>query len=61
MKTTVKLDVHKAVVIEPQGEGVKLSIRVGAVTVGSLVLSKDKIGAVMFGIEQAAGTPAPML
>lgn len=54
MKTTVKLDPMRSVAIEPEGSGVRLSIRVGQVTVGSLILSADKLGAVIFGIEQAA-------
>ncbi|VTU20724.1 hypothetical protein SRS16CHR_02701 [Variovorax sp. SRS16] len=54
MKTTVKLDNMRALVIEPQGKGVSLSIRVGSVTVGTMVLDQDKCGAVLFGIEQAA-------
>ncbi|WP_454902738.1 hypothetical protein [Variovorax gossypii] len=61
MKTTVKLDLHKSVVIEPEKQGVKLSIRVGSVVVGSLVLRKELVGAVLSGIEHAAGTPAPLL
>jgi len=61
MKSTIKIDAHKAVVIEPDGQGVKLSIRVGAIVIGSLVLRKDLVGAVLAGIEHAAGTPAPLL
>ncbi|MEZ2296469.1 hypothetical protein [Variovorax sp. RCC_210] len=61
MKTTVKLDNLRALVIEPQGEGVKLSIRVGAVVVGTMVLDKNAVGAVLSGIEHAGGLPASML
>ncbi|MES2249223.1 MAG: hypothetical protein V4645_18225 [Pseudomonadota bacterium] len=61
MKSTIKIDPYKAVVIEPDGQGVKLSIRIGSVVVGSLVLRKELVGAVLAGIEHAAGRPAPML
>lgn len=54
MKTTVKLDALKALVIEPAPNGVRHSIRVGSVVVGSFVLTPDQLSAVQFGQDQAA-------
>lgn len=54
MKTTVKLDTMRAVVIQPDPKGVRLAMTVGSIEVGSFVLGADQIGAVMFGVEQAA-------
>lgn len=54
MKTTVKLDNLKDVVIEPQGSGVRLTIRMSRIPMGDLTLTPDQVGAVLFGMEQAA-------
>ncbi len=54
MKTTVKLEAFKALVIEPAKDGVRMSIQVGGVIVGGFVLTADQIGAAMFGVEVAA-------
>jgi hypothetical protein len=54
MKTTVKLDTMRAVVIQPDPKGVRLAVTVGSIEVGSFVLGADQIGAVLFGVEQAA-------
>ncbi|WP_295375605.1 hypothetical protein [uncultured Pseudacidovorax sp.] len=54
MKTTVKLDNLKDVVIEPQGSGVRLTIRMSRIPLGDLTLTADQVGAVLFGMEQAA-------
>lgn len=54
MRTTVKLDNLKDVVIEPQGSGVRLTIRMSRIPMGDLTLTPDQVGAVLFGMEQAA-------
>lgn len=54
MRTTVKLDLTKSLVIEPARTGVCVSIKLGTVTIGSAILDAGKLGAMMFGIEQAA-------
>lgn len=62
MRSTVKLDGGKSLVIEPCKDGVNLSIRVGAISVGSMVLDVGRVGAVLSGIEhaaRAAGLNAP--
>lgn len=54
MKTTVKLEPMKALVIEPADKGVRMSIQIGGIIVGGFVLTADQIGAAMFGVEVAA-------
>lgn len=54
MRTTIKLDLTKSLTIEPALTGVKVAIQLGTVTVGSAILDAGKLGAMMFGIEQAA-------
>lgn len=54
MRSTIKLEGGKSLVIEPGKDGVNLSIRVGAISVGSMVLDVGRIGAVLSGIEHAA-------
>ena len=55
MKTTVKLDALRAIIIEPTlNGGVLHSLRVGGCIMGSFVLTPDQLGAVQFGQEQAA-------
>jgi hypothetical protein len=54
MKTTVKLDLMRALVIEPDKRGVRMAITVGAIEAGSFVLTPDQVGAALFGVEQAA-------
>jgi len=54
MKTTVKLEPFKALVIEPAAGGVRMSIQVGGVIVGGFTLTPDQLGAAMFGVEVAA-------
>lgn len=66
MRTTVKLLDGKSLVIEPCKDGVKLSIGVGAITLGSMTLDAGRLGAVLSGLEHAAtaahlNTPAPLL
>ena len=54
MKTTIKLDNLKDVVIEPAAAGVQITIRMSRIPLGDLTLTPDQVGAVLFGIEQAA-------
>jgi len=54
LKTTVKLDTMRAVVIQPDPKGVRLAVTVGAIEIGAFVLGADQVGAVLFGVEQAA-------
>ncbi|MES2251106.1 MAG: hypothetical protein V4645_27785 [Pseudomonadota bacterium] len=54
MKTTVKLDAMTALVVEPDGARVALSITVGAIQVQRKALTLDQSGAILFAIEQAA-------
>lgn len=54
MRTTIKLDLTKSLTIEPATSGVRVAIQLGSVTVGSAILDAGKLGAMMFGIEQAA-------
>ena len=54
MKSTIKLDLTKAVVVEPEGAAVRLSIFVGAISVYRTALTLDQCGALLFGVEQAA-------
>lgn len=66
MRTTVKLEGGKSLVIEPSKDGVNISIQVGAISVGSMVLDAGRTGAVLSGIEHAAraaglSAPAPLL
>jgi hypothetical protein len=66
MRTTVKLLDGKSLVIEPGKDGVNISIRIGAISVGSMLLDAGRTGAVLSGIEHAAraaglNAPAPLL
>lgn len=66
MRTTVKLQDGKSLVIEPCKDGVKLSIGVGVITLGAMTLDAGRLGAVLSGIEHAASAaglnaPAPLL
>lgn len=54
MKTTLKLDLLRSLVIEPDKRGVRLSIKVGSIEAGFFVLTPDQVGAALFGLEQAA-------
>ena len=56
MKTTVKLDNSRSLVIEPAKErgAVALTLRLGVISVGSMELSADQLGAAIFGLEMAA-------
>lgn len=58
MKTTIKLDLTKAVVIEPEGKGVRLSIMVGSIPAYRQSLTPDQCGAFLFALEQAAEAAA---
>lgn len=61
MRTTIKLEAGKSLVIQPTPEGVRAAIQLGGYTVGSFVLSPDQVGAVMFALEQAAEAHATSL
>lgn len=54
MKTTIKTGITSSVIVEPKGEGVKLTLRGISDTVAVLQLTQDQVGALLFGIEQAA-------
>ena len=55
MKTTIKLDAHRAIVVQPQAGGaVSISFIVGAVPTLSRTLTPDQCGVLLFGLEQAA-------
>lgn len=54
MKTTVKLDLMSDITIEPAGREVAVSLRVGGMLLRRVVLTPDQVGALSFGLEQAA-------
>jgi len=54
MKNTIKLSQTESIVIQPQGQGVRLDLVMFGATVASKLLDLDKVGAVMFAFEQAA-------
>jgi hypothetical protein len=54
MKSTIKLDVMSDITIEPAGREVAVSLRVGGVVLRRVVLTPDQVGALSFGLEQAA-------
>lgn len=54
MKTTVKLDAMTALIVEPDGSKISLSIMVGSIPVRRQALTLDQSGAILFAIEQAA-------
>lgn len=53
MKTTIKLSISEAMVIEPKGETVCIDLTMFGATVASKSLDADKFGAVMFAMERA--------
>lgn len=55
MKTTIKLAGGRALVVSPAaGQGVRVDLTFAGVVVGGDVLTPDQVGALLFGIEQAA-------
>ncbi|WP_288254056.1 hypothetical protein [uncultured Hydrogenophaga sp.] len=54
MKTTIKLSAGRALVVQPQGAGVRVDLTFGGVVMGGDVLTPDQAGALLFGLEQAA-------
>jgi hypothetical protein len=54
MKTTVKLGAGRAIVVTPQQEGVRVDLTLAGVAVGGDVLTGAQVGALLFGLEQAA-------
>lgn len=52
MRTTVKLDASRSLVIEPAASGVKLTLRAGLIPVADFIIQDDAAGAVLFAIEQ---------
>lgn len=54
MKSTIKLDGGKAVVIQPGAEQtVRLDITLMGIGVGAINLTPDQCGAILFGLEMA--------
>lgn len=58
MRTTVKLDLGRALVIEPAPGGVSLTLKVGGVFFDAFKLTADQAGALIFGAEQALDAAA---
>ncbi|WP_302172856.1 hypothetical protein [uncultured Hydrogenophaga sp.] len=54
MRSTIKLGAGRAIVVQPQGEGVRFDLTFAGVVVGGDVLTPDQCGALVFSIEQAA-------
>lgn len=54
MKTTVKLGAGRAIVVTPQAEGVRVDVTLAGVVMAGDVLTGEQIGALLFGLEQAA-------
>jgi hypothetical protein len=54
MKTTIKLGAGRALVVQPQGEGVRVDLTFGGVVLGGDVLTPDQTGALLVGLELAA-------
>lgn len=56
MKTTIKLDMSKALDVEPVAaeQAVRLTLRIGPIVMGSMTLGKNSIGAILAAIEGAA-------
>lgn len=54
MKTTVKLDSLKAVVVEPNGSKIRLTLTLGGVPVNFQDLTLDQWHALSFGGDMAA-------
>jgi hypothetical protein len=53
MRTTVKLDLGRSLVIEPAPAGLSLTLKVGGVFFDAFHLTADQAGAMIFGAEQA--------
>lgn len=55
MKTTIKIDLTKSIVVMPciSGKGVEISLLFAGVTMGHGVLTPDQCGALINGIECA--------
>lgn len=55
MKTTVKIDAGKALVVEPNktGPGLRVSLELFGATLATAVLDTDQASALMFGFECA--------
>ncbi len=53
MKTTIKLGAGRALIVQPQGEGVRVDLTFGGVVMGGDVLTPDQCGALMIGLERA--------
>lgn len=55
MKTTIKVDATKSLVIEPEhlSQGVNVNVTLAGFSVGGAVLTPDQCGALIFAIEQA--------
>lgn len=52
MRTTVKLDLGRALVVEQAPAGVRLTLQVGGVFFDAFDLTPDQAGALLFGVEQ---------
>ena len=57
MKTTIKIDTKKALVIEPAqlSNGINFNLTIAGFTVGGAVLTPDQCGVIIFALEQALG------
>lgn len=55
MKTIIKIDTTKALVIEPaeMSNGVNLNLTIAGMRLGGAVLSPDQCGVIIFALEQA--------
>jgi hypothetical protein len=54
MKTTVKLEGGRSLVIEPGKSSVKVTLQAGLIPLGTMILDAGRAGAVISGIEHAA-------
>lgn len=64
MKTTVKLDGGRSLVIEPAKSFVKVTLQAGLIPLGTMALDANATGALLAGIEhaaRAAGMSGPVL
>jgi len=54
VKTTVKLEGGRALVIEPGKSSVKVTLQAGLIPLGTMTLDAGRTGALLSGIEHAA-------
>lgn len=55
MKTTIKLEQGRSLIVEPvQGQGVRMTLNVYSIPVGSMVLQADAVGAALEALDSCA-------